>query len=324
MAVSTELTLSVIPSPLTRPVLSGQFAPPGLVLRTNEARSVDDNSRRMLDLEFDVGEMSLATFTKAREQGLPLVALPLFTGRRFLQPSVTVNRGAGIGDLSQLVGKRVGIPQFWMTSSVWHRLVLRQMHGVSQEQVTWVTSAPERMEALAMPAGVDVHQDTSGRSPRELMAAGEIDAIMSPRGGPPAREGESDSDLATSGYSDPVAAQRDYYERTRIFPIMHMVVMREDIAREEPGLVAGLCEAFQRANDAGRAEAITDPREQPIAGGPPGDVLKLMGEDPWPYGIARNRHVIEKFLDDARDQGLIQLPMTVDELFASDLPERFR
>src|SRR5437870_5334273 len=162
MAVSTELTLSVIPSPLTRPVLSGQFAPPGVVLRTNEARSVDDNSRRMLDLEFDVGEMSLATFTKAREQGLPLVALPLFTGRRFLQPSVTVARGAGIDDLAQLVGKRVGIPQFWMTSSVWHRLVLRQMHGVSQEQVTWVTSAPERTEARAMPAGGDVHQDASG------------------------------------------------------------------------------------------------------------------------------------------------------------------
>lgn len=325
MAAVAELTLSVIPSPLTRPVLSGQVATPGVVLRTQEARSVDDNSRRMLDLGFDVGEMSLATFTKAREQGVPLVALPLFTGRRFLQSSVTVARSAGIRDLTELRGKRVGLPQFWMTSSVWHRLVLRQMHGVSQEQVTWVTTAPERMEALGMPKGVDVRQDTSGRSPRELMEAGEIDAIMSPRAGPPARAGaQSDDDIATSAYADPVAAQRDYYERTRIFPIMHMVVMREDVAQREPGLVAGLCAAFQRAKETGRAEAIEDARERPIAGGDPEDVRELMGDDPWPYGIAPNRHALEKFLQDARDQGLIQRAMAVDELFPPSLPESFR
>jgi len=321
----TELTLSVIPSPLTRPVLSGQMAPPGVVLRTQEARSVDDNSRRMLDLEFDIGEMSLATFTKAREQGVPLVALPLFTGRRFLQPSITVARSAGIRDLAQLVGKRVGLPQFWMTSSVWHRLVLRQMHGVSQEQVTWVTTAPERMEALGMPPGVEVRQDASGRSPRELMEAGEIDAIMSPRGGPLSPDAaQSDGDIAISGYADPVAAQREYYEQTQIFPIMHMVVMREEVAQNDPALVVGLCDAFQRAKEVGRAEAISDARERPLAGGTPADVRALMGDDPWPYGVAVNRHALEKFLQDARDQGLVQRPMPVDDLFAPGLPEPFR
>lgn len=322
MAAVAELTISVIPSPLTRPVLSGQVAPLGVAVRAQEARSVDDNSRRMLDLAFDVGEMSLATFTKAREQGVPLVGLPLFTGRRFLQPSVTVARSPGIHDLAELRGKRVGLPQFWMTSSVWHRLVLRQIHGVSQEEVIWVTTAPERMEALGMPAGVDVRQDTTGRSPRELLEVGEIDAIMSPRGGPPGAQ--ADDDIATSAYADPVAAQRDYYERTRIFPIMHMVVMKEDLAKRDPELVAGLCEAFDRAKEAGRAGAIEDARERPIAGARPEDVRSLMGEDPWPYGLGPNRHVLEKFLQDARDQGLIQRPMAVDELFPRNLPERFR
>jgi 4,5-dihydroxyphthalate decarboxylase len=276
----------------------------------------------MLDLAFDVGEMSLATFIKAREQGMPLVALPLFTGRRFLQPFVTVARAAGVGDPSQLAGKRVGIPQFWMTSSVWHRLVLRQMHGVSQEQVSWVTSAPERMEALELPPDVDVRQDTSGRSARELLAAGEIDAIMSPRGGPPTA-GESDAEVAAPAYSDVVAAQRAYYQGTGIFPIMHMVVMREEVARGEPALVGQLCEAFEAAKNGGRAEAILDARERPIAGGEPEDVRELLGDDPWPYGIAPNRHVLEKFLDDARDQGLIQRPIAVGDLFAPNLPESF-
>ena len=313
-----ELTLSVIPSPLTRPVLSGQVTVPGVTLRAQEAKSVDDNSRRMLDLAFDVGEMSLATFVKACEQGVPLVALPLFTGRRFLQPSVSVARSSGIRDLAEVRGKRVGLPQFWMTSSVWHRLVLRQMHGVSQEQVTWVTTAPERMEALGMPAGVEVRQDTTGRSPRELLEVGEIDAIMSPRGGLTA------DPVATSAFADPVAAQREYYQRTRIFPIMHMVVMKEDLAEREPGLVAGLCEAFDGAKATGLAEAMEDPRERPITGAEPEDVRSLMGDDPWRYGIEPNRHVLETFLRDARDQCLIQRPLAVDELFARNLPEAFR
>jgi len=199
------------------------------------------------------------------------------------------------------------------------------MHGVSQDQVTWVTTAPERMEALDMPAGVDVRQDTTGRSPAELLQAGEIDAIMSPRGGPPRGEGaQSDADLAMSAYADPVAAQREYYEQTGIFPIMHMVVMKEDLANSDQALVAGLCEAFQQAKDAGRAEAIEDPRERPIAGAQPEDVRKVMGEDPWRYGIGPNRHVLEKFLEDARDQGLIQRPMAVEELFPASLPDGFR
>jgi len=323
VAAVTELTLSVIPSPLTRPVLSGEFAPRGVAVRANEARSVDDNSRRMLDLAFDVGEMSLATFTKAREQGVPLLALPLFTGRRFLQPLVSVARAADVGDMSQLAGKRVGIPQFWMTSSVWHRLVLRQMHGVSQDQVSWVTSAPERMEALEAPPGVDIRQDTSGRSPRELLAAGEIDAIMSPRGGPPTG-GEPDANLAAPAYPDVVAAQRAYYQTTGIFPIMHMVVMREEVARQATALVGELCEAFEAAKNAGRGEAIVDARERPIVGGEPEDVRNLLGDDPWPYGIGPNRHVLEKFLEDARDQGLIQRPIAVDDLFAPNLPDSFK
>lgn len=325
MAGIVELTLSVIPSPLTRPVLSGEIKPHHVALQAQEAQSVDDNSRRMLDLGFDIGEMSLATFTKAREQGVGLVALPLFTGRRFLQPSVTVSPRLSIGDLAEIRGKRVGLPQYWMTSSVWHRLVLRQIHGVAQNEVTWVTTAPERMGALSMPPGVDVRQDTSGRSPRDLMAAGEIDAVMLPRGGPPGRDQPAtQGEAPVPGYADPVLAQRDYYQRTGIFPIMHMVVMREDLAVREPWLLESVCDAFQEAKERGRAEAIEDQRERPIAGASAEDVRAVMGDDPWPYGVSPNRRVLETFLKDAHDQGLIQRRLAVEDLFPKDLPQRYR
>src|SRR2546425_6823163 len=107
-----EITLSLIPSPLTQPVLSGQVPVAGATVHHNEARSVNTNSLEMLDLTYDVGEMSLATLTRARQDGIPLVALPIFTGRRFLHSAVVLAPNIQVGDLTELRGKRVGLPQF--------------------------------------------------------------------------------------------------------------------------------------------------------------------------------------------------------------------
>lgn len=317
-----ELTLSAIPSALTRPVLGGEVPVAGVALQAKEARSVNDNSLAMLDLAYDIGEMSLATFTKAREQGVPLVALPLFTGRRFLQGAITLAARAGIGNLSELRGKRVGLPQFWQTSSVWHRLILRQIHGVAQHEVRWVTGAPERMEALHTPPGVGLRLDPGGRSPRELMLAGEIDAYMAPGAGP-ARPGERD-EAVVRAYPDVQAAQRHYYQRTGIFPIMHMIVMKEELAAGHPWLVESLCDAFQQAKQVGGPEVLADSAQVPLAGATAEETRALLGDDPWPYGVRANRHVLETFLKDAFDQSLTERAVAVDDLFASNLPDPYR
>jgi 4,5-dihydroxyphthalate decarboxylase len=207
-----------------------------------------------------------------------------------------------------------------MTSSVWHRLVLRQVHGVRQEEVYWVTTAPERMGALGMPPGVDVRQDTTGRSTRDLMLAGEIDAMMSGRPSAPG----SGPDEPVAAFPDLVAAQRDYYRKTGMFPIMHLVAMKEELAAKEPWLVESLCDAFTRAKDQGREEALGDPRDGPIAGGTAEDARALLGDDPWPYGLGPSRDVLQTFLNDVRDQGLLERPLAVEDLFASNLPARYR
>lgn len=314
------ITMSIVPSALTRPILEGQVPVAGAQLDARGADSVNRNSMQMLKLQYDVAEMSLATFTKAREQGVPLVGIPIFPGRRFLQTAVMVAPHADIGDLAELRGKRVGLPQFWMTSSVWHRLVLRQMHGVSQEEVHWVTTAPERMEALKTPPGTDVTLDSSGRGPRELMMEGAVDASMSA-----GVAGRPDAVAASTNgprpaFPDVVQAQRSYYERTHILPIMHMIVMKEEIADREPWLVENLCEAFQKAKD----QAAGSPDLNPIAGGKPEDTAALMGDDPFKYGLSANRHVLETFLKDVHDQHLIDNPMSIDDLFAKATPDSFR
>jgi len=320
----TQIALSVIPSPLTRPVLEGKVAVPGASAQTQAARSVNTNSMEMLDLKYDVAEMSLATFTKAREMGIPLVALPIFPGRRFMQAGVIVRSDSDVHDLAQLRGRKVGLPQFWMTSSVWHRLVLNQAHGVPQHEVNWVTTAPERMGTLGLPA--EARQDSSGRSARELLLAGEVDAVMGPGLGEGGRgEAESGSSKGVRpAFDDPNGAQRAYYEKTGVFPIVHLIVMKEELARQDPELVESLCDTFLQAKEMGLPEMLDNPASRPLADLDRGQTQSLFGDDPWPYGVAANRKVLDLFLGDVRQQGLVDRTMVVEELFASDLPTRYQ
>lgn len=315
-----EISMSLVASALTQGVLKGQAPVAGVAART-QAQGVNTNSLEMLDLKYDVAEMSLATFTKAREQGIPLVALPIFPGRRFMQTGAMFRAGAHLRDLGDLRGKRVGLPQFWMTSSVWHRLVLHREYGVAQHEVSWLTMAPERMGSLGLPS--EARQETSGRSARELLLAGELDATLSAGAGPRGGEAETDPRLAKA-FPDPAAAQREYYERTRIFPIVHLIVMKEELANQEPRLVETLCNAFLQAKELGRSKALQDPNTRPIPGLDLDETQALFGPDPWPYGIDPNRPVLKMFLEDVREQGLIARDMAPEDLFTSTLPSELR
>jgi 4,5-dihydroxyphthalate decarboxylase len=310
-----EITMSLIPSPLTEPVVTGQVPVAGAQVKMNEARSVNTNSLEMLDLKYDVGEMSMATLTRARQDGIPLVALPIFTGRRFLHSAVTLAPNVSVKDLTELRGKRVGLPQFWMTSSVWHRVILHLEYGVSQDQVQWVTMAPERLGTLQLPPGA--RQDTSGRTVQELLAAGEIDASM---GAGVEREAAGAREAPKRAFADPVAAQRDYYAKTRVFPIMHLIVMKEEIAEQHPEIVASLAKAFIEAKANNLATALGTRSFRPIPGLEEQETVSLFGSDPWRYGIEANRRVLETFLGDAQDQGLTDQPMKPEDLFPRALP----
>jgi len=319
-----ELHMSIIESPLTRPIIEGRAEVEGARVDAHAALSVNTNSMEMLDLKFDVAEMSLATFTKAREQGVPLVALPLFTGRRFLHSGVSVASGSAIRDPADLRGHRVGLPQFWMTSSVWHRLILRQVYGVAQNEVHWVTTARERMGSLGLPP--EAKLDASGRNAQALLLAGEVDAVMAAGGAGAARGeggGEPD-DRVVPIFHDPIAAQRAYYEGTGIFPIMHLIAMKEELATSEPELVGHLCDAFRRGKEMALEEAMSDPSDRPIPGLGESETRALFGDDPWPYGIGPNRTVLELFLNDALDQGLTDRKLGVEELFPAQLPASYR
>jgi 4,5-dihydroxyphthalate decarboxylase len=304
------VTLSVIPSGLTAAILDGTFPIRNAELQMFEAKSVDKNSRAMLGLEFDIGEMSFATYLKAREDGVPLIGLPIFTGRRFSHPCISFHRGAGISTLADLSGKRVGVPQYWLTSSVWHRSLLAE-YGVEPRSIDWVTTAPERSSTLRLPAGVKVRQvDSDLQGLQAMLNAGEIDAVLSPR---PAKA----ADAVALPFADIVQAQHDYFRRTAILPIMHFIVMKQSTEQHHPGLAPELAGAFAQAKERALAGDATVPLESPIHGENVAQARDFFGGDPWPYGIEPNERVIRHFLATAREQGLVKRRFEPRELFAA-------
>jgi 4,5-dihydroxyphthalate decarboxylase len=308
-----EIDLCVMPSLLTRPLLDGEVTPTGAALRARPAASIDDLTRRMLNLEYDVGEMAVAVFLKAREQGVPLVALPVFTsGRRFVHAGLLLGRQAAVDDLAELRGKRAGAPQYWISWCIWQRQILQQLYDVPAEALSWVTIQPERMEALR-PSSVSLRVDSSGRSLLALLAAGEIDVAFSSSG--PSDAAAAAASAAVPAFPDRAAAHREYYAHTGVFPVMHLTVMKADLAARQPTVVDSLCDAYQRAKQVAQAREVPSTAAAPAAGETTVELKELMG-DPWPYGIAPNRRTLEALLQAARDQGLLAQPPAVEELFA--------
>ncbi len=301
--------MSLVPGPLTDPIISGEVSVAGdASWSIVPGPSVDSNSRKMLDGAFDVAEMSFATFLKAFELGRDLIGLPLFTGRGFLQPGLIVSAKSGIKRPEELAGKRIGVPQFWMTSSVWHRGVLEQQHGVKQDQIKWFTASEERFENLVFPKGVSIERLPESVGFQDALAQGAVDATMSPpRGAPKAM-----NPAIASPYADLAQAERDYYAATKVFPIMHFVVMKKSLSTELPGIAKAVVDAFVAAKQrAAAAGALGDI----IPGVKPDEERRLLGDDPWAFGLEANKAAVDAFFGFAHGQQWVPPSVNVESCF---------
>jgi 4,5-dihydroxyphthalate decarboxylase len=320
--MSREITLSVLPSLLVEPLLSGEVEIPGVTLHASLAKNMDDNARRMTRLEFDVGETSLATYLRGREQGVRAIALPIFTSnRRLPHGTYRLSRHAGIRDLSELRGRTIAATQYWTASSVWQREFLSSEYGLRPEDTSWITFQPERMEGLEVPAGLDHRLDESGRSANDLAEAGLIHLTLTPGAAAWRSEqpGESQPSFGPA-FPDVAAAEREYYRRTGLYPMHHVMAMREELAMQEPWLVEAVAGAFLRAKEIAQAPEERKSSPAPKAGQTTPELGELFG-DAWPYGIGPNRATLEAFLDTSHEQGLVGRRHTIDEIFAPGLPE---
>ncbi|MBI2317002.1 MAG: hypothetical protein HYU75_08345 [Betaproteobacteria bacterium] len=179
-----ELRTSLVPSALTRALIDGAVRPRGAVLdlaepgpQATEPAIIEQNSRLMVAGDLDVAQMSFGTFTRARDLGVPIIGLPIFPGRRFVQPAMAVAADSDLETPADLRGKRAGIGQFWQTAFIWHRLVLHTLYGIRQEDISWTCTAPERWDELPSPRA-PTRLDRSGRDPVALLRDGEADVAL--------------------------------------------------------------------------------------------------------------------------------------------------
>ena len=270
--------------------------------------------------DFDVCELSMSSYSVKTAAGdCPYVAVPVFPSRAFRHSSVYV-RTDRIREPSDLRGKRVGVPEYQLTANVWVRMVLEEDYGIRPQDVTWVRGGYEdagRVEKinLDLPRGVRLENAPEGATISGLLASGELDAVIGPRAPRPFREGHPHVGYL---FPDPQAAASEWYRRTGMFPIMHLLGVRRTLAEEHPFLPVALAKAFEQAKQAAllklddtAAAKVTLPFvEDQVAA-----ARRLLGHDFWAYGFAPNRHTLERFLRRHHEEGLSSRLLQPEELF---------
>jgi 4,5-dihydroxyphthalate decarboxylase len=276
--------------------------------------------RAFRNVEFDICELSLSSFTVKTAQGdCPYAGVPAFLSRAFRHTSIYV-RTDRIRAPADLKGRKVGLPEYQLTANVWARAILEDDHGVRPSDVTWVRGGidepgrPEKI-ALTLPKDVRLEDAPANTTISALLAAGEIDGFMAPR--PPSAVHLSHPNIGWL-FPDPMAAGKDYFKRTGIFPIMHLLGVRKELAQQHPWLPAALLKAFEQAK-AVALDKLSDTSATKVMLPFVEEQLKaareLMGHDFWSYGVDPNRKVLETFLRHHHSQGLSSRRLSVEELF---------
>jgi len=271
---------------------------------------------------YDVAEMSASEFVARYDAGrCPFFALPVFPSRLFRHGFITVNRNAGIREPKDLEGKRVGTQIYTQTASVWTRGMLAHDYGVDLSTIQWIQGnldTPGRhtdAEIMPLLKPVRMEDNTSDKSLAALLEDGTLDALVTPR--LPKSLG-SHPDVVRL-FPDFPAVELDYYKRTGIFPIMHLVVVRREIHEAHPFIAKSLYDAFEAAKAKAiarlRSRSGTLPFMLPWYKAEVETFFGAFGDDPWPYGIEPNRTTLEAFLAYLTEQDMIKAPVPIEDLF---------
>jgi 4,5-dihydroxyphthalate decarboxylase len=309
-----RLTLSCGDYDRTRPLIDGAVATPGLVLTVIPLSSAERHSRFVTTYEFDVCELQIAQYLGLKSRGAPITAIPVFPHRRFNHSCVMVRVGSDIARPEDLRGRRIGVQAHFNPIALWMRGVLQHEFGVPPSSIHWVANGPEQVAGWSPPPWLRIERVPAGRSVERLLEAGELDAQIL-----------SDTAVAAAAINQVVRrlwpdyrqVEADYYRRTGIFPIRHVVVVKDEALRRDAELAVNLVRAFEAAKQhAYRYWA--DHRRSYLAwfGAEQEEERALLGADPWPYAIGKNQAALETLLDYAVEQGLTERRLEVKDIFA--------
>ena len=303
----SPLTIAIGNSGLTKPLKDGTVQSVGLKLEYVQVDQIVPAMRRMVrSLEFDVCEMAIATYLCAKAYGAPLSAIPVFLTRNFHHGSAFYNVKSGINNPKDLEGRTIGVNRgYTVTTGLWARGILETEYGVDLSKITWAPTDDEHVATYQPPRNVDYSH--RGQSISDLLLSGKFAAAV----GDIRVEAADIRPLIPDARNAGIA----YFHKTGIYPINHVLVVKDAVLKADPALAPRLFRAFQEAKkvyfvhlEAGRNLSAAD--EGAI-------LLKQVIGDPLPFGVRANRKAIDTIVQFAADQQVIPKKFNPEELFAS-------
>lgn len=303
-------------STLTRPqganraLIEGEVSSSGLSFDFVDEPVLVKGFRKMVrGLEFDVAEMALTTYLTAKEHGVAFTALPVFLVRDFHHRATQVLRKNSGRPVTDLAGSRIGVSRgYTVTTGVWGRAALAEA-GLDLDSVTWVCSGDEHVTAYTPPK--NVLRAPQGASLEELLLAGELDAVVG------ANITHPD---VVSQIADPDDVAADVVRQRGVFPINHLIVVRDELLAQHTELASTLFADFTKAKrryvERLRSGPGDNRQDQVLA-----RVMQITGSDPLPYGIEENRATLEELIDNAMNQHIIRTRPTIEDIFADSTRE---
>jgi 4,5-dihydroxyphthalate decarboxylase len=313
----------------TRAFFDGRVAVDGVDLNALDLPIEEIFFRMLRHHEFDVAEMSLSSYTLSLfAEKSRLVAIPVFPSRFFRHSCIFIHAGSGIREPGDLIGKRVGVPEYQMTAGVWIRGTLADHYRVPVSSVRYFRGGeedpgrPEKI-ALSLPPEIRLETIPQGKTLAAMIASGEIDALYTARMPSTFKNGSGKVRRLFDNYEQ---VEQEYFSKTNIFPIMHTIVIRRDVYEKSPWVAQSLYKAFAKAQEIAYAELYDSgalASMLPWLTRHVEETRALMGEDFWPYGLERNAHTLETFLRYSCEQGLAKRALKPAELFAPESLESF-
>jgi 4,5-dihydroxyphthalate decarboxylase len=324
-----SLTMAIPEYDHVRDVISGRVPVEGIDLTCLSYPVEEIFYRFIVYKEFDVAEISFAKYSALIASGnTDFFALPVFPSRVFRHSSLYVRADGPIKKITDLKGRKVGIPEWAQTAAVYSRGFLQDQYGIDLASIHWVQAGvnqPGRVEKvdLNLPKGVEITR-VAYKSLNDMLLEGEIDAVLVARAPDAFVKGNP---KIRRLFDDFIDIETDYYKKTGIFPIMHAVAVRRDVLDKNPWVARNLFTAFEEA----KRRSIERVQEATISLFPipwyfeyARRGMELFGKDYFPYGIEENRKTLEAFLKWAHEQGVCKRLVDVDEMFPDSMHSTHR
>lgn len=325
-----QISLACCDYDRTRAIFDGRAAIDGCEVLATPLEPEETFHRAFHYQEFDVSELSMSSYSMLVARGEnPYVAIPAFVSRVFRHSGIYMRTDRGIEAPRDLKGKTIGVPQYQITANVWIRGILQDEYGVRPSEVRWRSGGIEEpglveRTRLALPAEIDLQPIPRDRTLSQMLEAGELDGVIGARAPSCFLRG---APKVARLFPDFRRVEEDYYRRTRIFPVMHLVGIRRTLLEKHPWLAVNVFKAFIAAKELcwrelGQIGHLYVSLPWGVAEFQ--RARDLMGEDYWSYGVEPNRHLLEAFTRYHFEQGLSARRLKPEDLFAASTLELSR